>query len=237
MAIYTPGPLVADVRGKIGGQVFSRNKGGLYIKSFAAPTNPNTALQQEVRSIWSVLTNAWWDVLTTDQRDEWDDLAIANPQLNKLGQEITISGMNMYVMFNQQRLVADKLREDDAPISFLKSAADTAFTLDDADSGGQTIEGLFNDGADWTVLDEGALLLFLGKPVSPGRSRFHGPWRTLGVVDGNATTSPTSPFDFGTPGGVAWSLIAGQKVWMEGVIIEPGKFPSDRMRTNLLIVS
>lgn len=235
--IIIPGPLVADGSGKLGGLVMARNMGGLYLKAFASPTNPNTALQQEVRSIWSVLANAWWDVLTVIQRDAWDDLALANPQINKLGQTITISGMNMYVMFNQQRLVADKAREDGAPISFLKSAADTAFTLDDADSGGQTIEGLFNDGADWTVLDEGALLLFLGKPVSPGRSRFHGPWRTLGVIDGNSITAPTSPFDFGTPGGVAWTLVAGQKVWMEGVIIEPGKFPSDRMRTNFLIVS
>lgn len=237
MAIIVPGPMIAEARGKMGGQVFSRNGGGMYVKGFAAPVNPSTALQQDVRSIWSILSNAWWDVLTAAQRTAWEDLAAANPQTNSLGQSITLSGLNMYMKFNQQRLVADKAREDAAPISFLKSAADTALTLDDADSGGQTIEFLFNDGADWVLVDEAAMLFYQGKPVSPGRSRFHGPFRVLGVVDGNSITAPTSPADFGTPGPLAWTLVAGQKQFCEAVIIEPGKFPSDRMRTNVFTVS
>lgn len=234
MAIFTPGPLVAEVRGKIGGQVFSRNKGGMYIKGFASPTNPNTALQSAVRSIFATLTNAWWDVLTLAQRAAWEDLAAANPIINQLGQSITLSGLNMYMRYNQLRVIAEVAREDDAPLAFVESAADPAFALADADSGGNTIEATFDDTLDWCDVDGDTMIVFMGKPVSPGRSKFHGPWRTQALIVGDALAPPTSDADLGTP---AWNLVAGQRVWISAALIEAGKFPSSRFYSDFFTVS
>jgi len=48
MAIIKFSAIVSDARGKIGGNVFSRNKGGSYIRSYVKPINPSTPKQTQV---------------------------------------------------------------------------------------------------------------------------------------------------------------------------------------------
>lgn len=234
MAIIIPGSMAQEARGKVGGIVFSRNKGGQYVKGFAAPTNPNTSLQSAVRSTFASLTNTWWDVLTEPERTSWEDLAAANPIQNRLGQSITLSGLNMYIRFNQLRLLADLPREDNAPISFLESGADPAFEISAMDQATGNIAFNFNDALPWASVTGEGMIVFQGKGVSPGRSRFHGPWRILGVIDGDGTVPATSPGLFTVP---VWTLVGGQKAWLDAAIIEAGRFPSSRFIAGPIVVT
>lgn len=221
--IITPGPIIGDASGKLGGIIASKNKGGLYLKSFTAPTNPSTSLQVEVRSQWSVLVNAYSVILTQLQRDGWVDLAAANPVLNRLGQSILLTGLNMYIRFNQVRLLSGSARIDTSPAAFLQSAADPNFALTVVDEVSNSFTFAFDDTAPWGDQDEGRLVVYQGQSQSLGRSTFDGPYRQGGFASGDATLGVTSPLQI-IP--APWVVVAGNKTWISGVTVEDGFFPS-----------
>lgn len=59
MARVFYGPTVADAAGRVAGSVFSHWRGVQYVKRFAKPGNPNTALQIVTRNAFKVLTIIW----------------------------------------------------------------------------------------------------------------------------------------------------------------------------------
>lgn len=71
MAIWTPAAFIGDIRGRVGDQVFSFQKGTHYIKQHNPnPADPLTAAQQLVRNSWANLSPVW-RTLTDQQRDLW----------------------------------------------------------------------------------------------------------------------------------------------------------------------
>jgi hypothetical protein len=88
------------MRGRIGGNVWSKNKGGQYVRQGVTPTNPNSARQQVVRVILGDLAQDWTGVLTAVQRAAWNTYAEANPILNSLGVSILITGLAWYERVN-----------------------------------------------------------------------------------------------------------------------------------------
>ncbi len=79
-------PLIEAGSGSVAGLTFSRNKGGNYLRGRAIPTNPNSPLQQAVRSIMSQLTANWLNVLTAIQRVAWETYAEERAQKEREGQ-------------------------------------------------------------------------------------------------------------------------------------------------------
>lgn len=59
MAKIKFGMMMTDARGKLGGQVFSKNRSGAYIRTKVTPVNPQTVAQSAVRSNLGVLSSAW----------------------------------------------------------------------------------------------------------------------------------------------------------------------------------
>ena len=64
----------ADARGKEGGRVLSKNRGGNYTKRKTTPSNPQSALQSAVRANLTAITQKW-RTLTEPQRTGWYNLA------------------------------------------------------------------------------------------------------------------------------------------------------------------
>lgn len=85
--------------GSVGNTVYSRNKGGSYVRTRAIPTNPNTARQQTVRTQFQSLSSNW-STLTVAQRALWEAYAEAHPVPNRLGQMIVLSGLAMFLRLN-----------------------------------------------------------------------------------------------------------------------------------------
>lgn len=78
MATITPSSVVAEAKGKIGNQVYSRNAYGAYVKAHVVPTNPNTARQQDWRARMADAVTTWqnlplseklWYQAQADQRN------------------------------------------------------------------------------------------------------------------------------------------------------------------------
>lgn len=104
MAILSP--LLGEMRGKVGGMVFSRNKGGPYVRLRSTPTNPNSSRQQTTRNFVGACAAAWSDTLTEAEREQWREWAETNSWLNSLGMSVFLTALDWFTMVNTRLLDA-----------------------------------------------------------------------------------------------------------------------------------
>lgn len=193
--------------GSVGGMTFGHNKGGLFVRARSIPTDPSTALQTTVRNSMTQLSAAWIDQLTPTQRDGWETYAENVPIIDRLGDPITVSGLNMYVRGNVARLQTLLPRVDTAPTIFnLGSFTDPAFVIDTAND---EVDVTFTDSDDWANEDDSAMLIFGSQPQNPTINFFKGPYRFLARIDGDGTTPPTSPAAIA----LSVPIVAGQRMF------------------------
>jgi hypothetical protein len=85
MAIVTFGGGVTAIRGLLGGNVFSANKSGAFVRNWAAVHNPQTIGQEYMRA-YTANMPALWAALSDGQRTDWNDYGDAHPLTNPLNQ-------------------------------------------------------------------------------------------------------------------------------------------------------
>jgi hypothetical protein len=102
MAIMRPGPLAGQLSGRVGGVVFSRNRGGDYVRNGPSPTNPQSDYQVAVRNALSV-ASSYWDDMDDAARQAWRGWAQVNPIQNRLGESIRLQGNASYVSLNARK--------------------------------------------------------------------------------------------------------------------------------------
>jgi hypothetical protein len=90
------GAIVTDGRGKIGGHVMSKNKGGSYMRTKKSPANPKSSYQQTVRA--RLTSNAQgWRGLTAAQIVLWNTAAKLWYKHNVFGDKRNPNGFNLYL--------------------------------------------------------------------------------------------------------------------------------------------
>lgn len=119
--------IVADMRGKLAGTVFAKNKGGNYTRTKTTPTNPQTTFQQAQRAILGNLSSSWRG-LTDAQITAWNAAAENFPYTDIFGTQRFLSGAQLYVGLNKNLEAAGQTTITDAPTpqelpSILASAA------------------------------------------------------------------------------------------------------------------
>lgn len=214
MALIKPGPLVADIRGSVGGATFARNRGGMYVRNRTTPLNPQSLAQVGVRATLGLLANTWSAVLTQAQRDAWDDWAGQVPVPNAFGEDRFLSGINAFVAGNSLIQLAGDAIVADAPTVYQKgptvegsytlTAATENITLD-------SIGGYVPPAAGVTAL------VFASAPKNPGVNFFKGPFRFVGSVD-LTTAGAELPADLGAS---PFPFAAGQPVFLRLRIVTP----------------
>ena len=115
MAIYTPGPLIGNVAGSVGGCVFSRSRGAPIIRRRSTPTDPITPAQQSIRSTMGAVAKLWLDGLTQSQRDGWDALAEITIRTNRLGIQHRTTGFGLFARANFLLVKYNTTKALDAP--------------------------------------------------------------------------------------------------------------------------
>lgn len=189
MAIINP--TLGSIRGRIGGNVFSHNKGGDIIRLGTPPTNPQTSRQTITRAFLGTFASQWTSVLTQAQRDDWSVYAAGHAVKNSLGLDVFISGLAWYVKANCRLADAGLAAAPDAPIAAAPIAPAT-FTC--------VISAITTVDVTYTVVvgaDE-ALILWGSLPVSLGSTPNMAQCRLMGY-SGLAEASPwaaTSPHGF-----------------------------------------
>lgn len=105
MAIFTPGPAVGQISGRVGGSVFSHNKGGMYIRNGTIPTTVQTLKALKYKRALSAYSAAYAN-LTVEQRQAWVEYAANHPVTNRIGRSHTLNPLNWYIKLNTRLGVA-----------------------------------------------------------------------------------------------------------------------------------
>jgi hypothetical protein len=91
--------VVAYMRNKLNGSVFSRNRGGAYVRTKVTPLNPQTAAQVGARSLLTNLAQAFRS-LTQDQITAWNNATNQWATTDIFGDAVNPTGLALYVRLN-----------------------------------------------------------------------------------------------------------------------------------------
>ena len=119
MALIKLGGLAQDVRGSLNGTVFSRNRGGAYVRSKVSACQPVSAFSSAARAIFKAVAQYWAAKLTDSQRAAWEAFALLHPYVNVFGDSIQLSGIAMFQAVNRaiRQVAADWIA--DPPETFV----------------------------------------------------------------------------------------------------------------------
>lgn len=95
--------MMTDARGKLGGQVFSKNKSGSYVRTKVTPTNPRTQRQMQSRTMLGTLS-ALWNSLTLEQVKAWNKAVEDWARTDIFGDLKNPTGKNLFVSLNKNLL-------------------------------------------------------------------------------------------------------------------------------------
>jgi len=225
--------LGTDLSGKVGGIVASHNAGGAYFKAATIPTNPNTIFQQVVRSAISALTVTWEGGLTQQQRDAWDVYAANVKVTNRIGEQVNISGLAMFVRSNVVKYQTLIALQNDAPTVF-NIGGRTANLASNATEAGQTVDvgyGASTTGDPWANEVGSYLVVYIGRPQNAGIKFFKGPYRLAGILQGDPVP-PVAPFTVATP----FAFVAGQRIFTRAIVTyADGRYTSDFKDSTLAV--
>jgi len=207
-------PLISQASGSLAGTTFSRNKGGLYMRARATPTNPNSSFQQAVRAIMSQLSNVWSSTMTAAQRTAWETYAANTPLVDSLGESRPVTGLNMFCRYNVPALQSETISTPllTAPTEF-NLGEYTAPTIASV-TAPSTMSLGFEATDAWCDETGSNMLIYASRPQGPAINFFKGPYRFCGMVEGDDSSAPTSPASITLPFVVA----AGQKVFIKASV-------------------
>lgn len=100
MAKIKFGMMMTDARGKLGGQVFSKNRAGAYVRTKVTPVNPRTTHQQANRSLFGAISSAW-RVLSDPERASWSESVEQWQTTDIFGDIKNPSGKTLFQRLNQ----------------------------------------------------------------------------------------------------------------------------------------
>ena len=89
----------SEIRGKVGGKVYSRNASGAFVRQYVKPVNANTALQQAVRNNFASLSGAYRS-LTDAQRATYEAMKSFYKTTDSVGNVITPTAPQLFNRLN-----------------------------------------------------------------------------------------------------------------------------------------
>lgn len=201
--------VVADMRNKLNGTVFSKNRYGAYTRTKVTPVNPQTTAQQNARNILSTNSQNWRG-LTETQRQSWIDAAPNFPFTDIFGNSKILSGQALYVKLNNNLNIVGEPAIATAPTPV--SIPAFALTLVTADDSANTviITGTTPVPANF------ALVVQATPNVTAGKSFVKNLFRNTSIQ----AAAATSPYDisadyvalFGDP-------VVGQKIFVRCFLV------------------
>ncbi|HUD44969.1 MAG TPA: hypothetical protein VMR41_05470 [Patescibacteria group bacterium] len=90
------GQIISEARGKIAGMVFSRNRGGSFIRQKVTPLNPRTDLQKAIRASLKTAAKNWAG-LGDDVQAGYDAMKEQGARHNSIAERYVPSGFNLYI--------------------------------------------------------------------------------------------------------------------------------------------
>lgn len=105
MAKIKFGMMMTDASGKLGGQVFSKNRGGSYVRTKKTPSNPQTTAQMAIRGIFASISSGW-SSLTEQVRNSYEGFVADYGRTDIFGDVRNPTGKNLYQRLNQNLAIS-----------------------------------------------------------------------------------------------------------------------------------
>jgi len=200
------GAIVVDGRGKIGGHVASKNRGGAYLRTKVTPSNPQTGYQAAVRNRLTSFSQGW-RALTAAQIAAWNSAVDNYAKTDIFGDIKQPTGLNLYVKLNSNldeigvsSIASPPLPAEVSPVlTVTPTAAVTGTSFDVAYTPA-------------TVPTNTSFIIRVTKQVSPGKAFLNNEFRNLVVLPAASTSSESIVAAYQARFG---TMVAGQKVGVE----------------------
>lgn len=210
MAKVKFGLAVADMRNKLNGSVFSRNRGGAYVRTKVTPLNPQSSAQVAARSLLTSLAQEFRS-LSQEQITAWNAAVTQWQTTDIFGDAVSPTGLGLYVRLNAN-IINGGGSTIQVPPSPVGAAALTGLTLTAAVTG-DTFDVAFTPAtvpANHTMYIESTAMLSPGINNANSRFRFIDTHAAAGVSPVDLFSAQTSKFG---------ALVEGQKVFVRAKFI------------------
>lgn len=180
------GMMMTDGRGKLGGQVASKNRAGAYVRTKSIPSNPQSTPQSQVRSTFASISSLWRG-LSDANRASWNEAVNNWTRTDVFGDLKTPSGFNLFM-----RLCTPlKNAFDDVIIQLYAPSPVELPALHTVSATVNSLAGTFSLAT--SVSNDVDLSLYVYNvyataPQSAGKSYVKNQYRLLGWVEADAST-------------------------------------------------
>lgn len=219
--------VVSEMRNKLNGSVFSRNRSGSYVRNKVTPVNPQTAAQVQARARLTQFAQAWRG-LTQDQRNAWNSVTSQWSGTDVFGDVVRPSGNALFNRLNINVQIAggSVLTLPPNPVG-----ADPLLGLSVAATAGtQLAEVTFDPAA---VPAGHVMFLESTAMLSPGIGNATAQFRKVAVLD----AAEASPYEFTTEQAAKFGpLVAGQKLFVRAKFINMTTGEVSQKLTSSIIV-
>lgn len=197
--------MISEMRGKLNGSVFSKNRGGAYVRTKVTPVNPSTIAQGVVRAALTSFSQGW-RALTATQRNAWNGAVNNWASTDIFGDIKNPSGINLYTKLNLNLANAELSGISMPPLPsatmFIDSMSIVAAVTGNLLQVTYTAVGVDTDN---TFIYEATPLL------SPGISNAKSKYAKISVIPSTTGTTDDIWLAYTTKYG---PLVAGQKVFV-----------------------
>ncbi len=179
--------LVSDMRGKLNGSVFTKNRFGAALRNKVTPVNRNSTDQAKIKSLFTSF-NQKWRTLTGDQQKAWNSAVEDFKRTNIFGDSIKPSGINLYSELNSNLAIIGQAEITTPPLPSNVPGI-TGFTLDvDSTVGAQKFDIDFTP----TPTDSDVIhMIYATRCYSAGKSFIKSEYRMIGTIPSGSA----APFD------------------------------------------
>jgi len=204
------GALVTAGSGKIGGHVASRNSAGSYLRTKVTPVNPQTVDQVASRARLGANAKGWTQI-TQAQRDAWNSSASGFTAKNVFGDNIKLSGINVYGRLNNNLNLIGEVSISTPPIAE-SFAGPTIVTINSVVAG-----GVLTIGPDIAVPAGSAGVVRMTAPQSAGKKFVKSEFRVIDI----APAGSVAPYDVSDAYVAKFGALPleGEKVFVETFLI------------------
>lgn len=201
------GAMVVDGRGKLGGHVASKNRGGAYFRTKVTPSNPNTTAQAAARARITLLSQGFGN-LGAAPIAAWNGAVGSWSTTDIFGDIKNPSGINLFTKLNSNLIEIGEPVINTPPAK--AAVPETTIDTITADSATQTLDLNLVQAA----LGAGTkVIVRASAQTSAGVANFSGKMRNIEIV--SAVTAPNTLDIIAAYTTKFGALIAGQKLNVE----------------------
>jgi hypothetical protein len=179
--------LISEMRGKLNGSVFTKNRYGNALRTKVTPVNRRTSYQQAIKQRFTFFSQKW-RTLTPEQVNAWNAATEDFKSSNVFGDSIRPTGSNLYCALNANLALIGGTGLTNPPQQKNIEGIKTFSLSVNSQPGSEKFSISYDPATTTADVDH---LILATRCYSPGKSYVQGEYRVIGIITGGSN----SPYD------------------------------------------